>query len=219
VSSIFDELHHLMRQMGGQGGSQSHVYGHISSYDPATHRIKAIIPSYMDSEEGAPRETGWMPLGSPMVGGGFGLQLAPSGGATSANPTGGEQVLISVLDGNQGIIAVPVMFFTNSMAPPSGQLTTPVQTGEAVLRHSSGSFLRFHANGDVEIQSPGVASIMASAVKLGAALTDTLHTLCTQIFYSWAVSHVHTSASPGTPTSAPTTTPAAGSLTTNLTAE
>ncbi len=227
---MLDELAHLVRQAGGQQlvGYRPGVYGHIATYDAATHKVRCIIPSLRDADN-APVITPWLNLGSMWVGAGWGMQFAPLGGASVGNPTAGEQVQIVLADRERGVMAVPALYFTDAMLPPGG-----LSAGEAVLRHRTGTFLKFHASGDVEanaqgnvvvtatgnatVTAGGTAAVVAPAVKLCKVLADALQSLCTAAFATWAEGHVHADPQGGT-TGVPTTAPPANALTSVLTAE
>lgn len=143
-----DELLHTIKLSAQQGVGQIRgvLYGHISVYDPGEHRVKCIIPS-MTGSGGNPVQTPWMPLGSIWVGDGWGIQMAPKGGANFANPTDGERVRILIFDRNYGAAAVAEFDFTQKQLPPDQTL----KAGEFLAMHESGSFLKFTKDGDVEI--------------------------------------------------------------------
>lgn len=155
---MYDELAHLLKQQAAMqtGDFRPLVWGHISSYDPATSRVKAIIPSLRDGDT-SPTETGWMPLMSASVGAGFGLQIAPFGGATLESPTAGEQCLVGLFGGLRGVASTTAvclgMTFNAPNQPPDEELSPPLQPGEVVLRQKSGTFIRLSANGDLEVVS------------------------------------------------------------------
>ena len=90
------EIGHLIKQIVAQTVIDQHTFrfGYISNYDPATHRVRCLIPSMRD-DDGTPNLSPWMPLGSPFVGAnGAGIQWVPKASATVENPTGGEQCMI-----------------------------------------------------------------------------------------------------------------------------
>jgi hypothetical protein len=153
-----DEFLHLIKQAAAQqtGDYRPFVYGHIASYDPKLHRIKAIVPSLRD-ENDQPVLTPWMPLGSLMVGSGFGVQFAPVGGATYEKPTDGEQVTIHIIDQDQGVSLSAHLAFNQVMAPPF----TDLKPGEAAIKVKSGSYLKMTANGDIEANTQGKTLINA----------------------------------------------------------
>lgn len=154
-----DQLAHLLKQFAGQQmiDFRPLVYGHIAQYDPNLHRIRAIIPSLRDDDP-APVLSPWMPLGSMMVGAGWGIQVAPVGGATIEQPTAGEQVLIGLFDRQRGVCACLGMTFNGVQQPPSTVLGTPLLPGEMVLFNQSGTFIRTHNNGDLETVAMGDVS-------------------------------------------------------------
>lgn len=84
-------------------------------------------------------ETGWLPVGSTLVGAGWGL-LTP--------PSLGDQVLVHFLDGNLQAGVVGVRFYSAKSAPMGGS-----KPGEFLLVHASGSRLRFLENGNVELET------------------------------------------------------------------
>jgi len=222
-----EQVFHQVKQLAAQQDIDQRffVFGHVAQYDASRHMVQVIVPSWRDGQ-GRPAQTGWIQLGSPGVGAGFGLQIAPFGGATFANPTAGEQVLVELVDRVRGVAVSATLFYSNAMLPPSTALATPLAAGEAVLRHQSGSFVRLYANGDVEINAAGnltatvagTASIVAPLVQLTKALSDTLQKLCTAAFASWAENHVHSDPQGGV-TGVPTTAPPSNGLTSVLMAE
>lgn len=245
-----DQFAHLVKQAAAQqtGGDVFFRYGHVASYDPVTHRVRVVVPTWRD-ENGDAVLTGPLPLASIAVGSFVGLQVAPVGGATLTNPTGGEQVGLQLLDRNRGVLAVPALFWTDAMLPPSGQIAGGLLPGEALMRHATGTLWRMHANGDYEVITAGktivtatgdvtvttqanatvtatgsavitaaAATIVAGTIKLCAALADTLQSLCTAAFATWAEGHVHADPQGGF-TGAPTTTPPSNALTSIVTAE
>lgn len=166
-----DEFVHMLKMAANQASDVTPFrYGHISSYDPTTHRVRCIIPSMTD-QDGNPMLSGWMPMGTMSAGGGYGVQVIYKGGATAQNPTAGEQVLIAVFDRQRGVAAVPCMFFGGGLVPPNGDLpqqsdgfassasvgapgdiiisAPPAQAGGA------NSVIRLRQNGDIEIWAAG----------------------------------------------------------------
>jgi hypothetical protein len=146
-----DELTHQIKHAAAQqeGPWRPSLYGHVASYDPATHRVRLVIPS-LDDGDGNYVLTGWMPLGTMMAGAGWGVQIAPLGGATIANPTGGELCRVSLIERNYGAAVCAEMVFNQVNTPPF----TDLQGGEMGIKALSGSFLRFHASGQVELNLP-----------------------------------------------------------------
>ena len=175
---IGDELGHLIRQLAGQQDIEFRplAYAHIASYDASTHRIRVIVPSLRDDDP-APTLSGWIPMVAGQVGNGYGVQSAPFGGATVANPTGGEQVILGLFDKMHGVVACLGQTFNGVSLPPATALSAPVLPGETVIFNKAGSFVRLHANGDVEVNTKGktlvnavgdVNIVTAGNVNLGA---------------------------------------------------
>lgn len=146
-----DELAHQIKHTSQQQSEDygPFVYGHISSYDPVTHRVRCILPSMRD-EGGNAILTGWMPLGTSMAGASIGFQYAPLGGATVQNPTAGELVKISRFDRTLGVGHIDGFMFNQVSAPPF----TGMQPGELGIK-ANGSFFYLHHNGDIELNAQG----------------------------------------------------------------
>lgn len=177
-----DEFGHLIRQFAGQQQSDFRplVYGHIANYDATLHRIQAIIPSFRDDDP-APVLSPWMSLGSLMAGNGWGLQIAPLGGATLENPTAGEQVIIGLFNHSNGGTPAAVMSVSwNESTPAPGSLAGGLAAGEAVLRHSSGTYFKLAANGDLiensahDIVQTATHDVAISAVDISIHATGTV---------------------------------------------
>ncbi len=220
-----DELSHIIKQHVAQAmvDQKAFIYGHIANYDPVAHKVRLILPSLRD-ENGRAILTPWMPFGTTGAGQGGGFQYHPFTGATAANPTAGEQCMVMLLDKNQGVAAASVLFYGPGDATPASGLpagAAPFAAGEYLLGQKSGSFVRLHASGDVEVYAIGKAIVTAlgsvvinaPAVMLGA-LGQTLYTLCNKLFFQWANGHTHKDNGAGPPV----TPPPADGLTTTTTA-
>lgn len=105
--------------------------GVVDSYDPSTYAVKVRI-----QPEGA--ITGWMPLDSPWVGNQWGI-FAP--------PSIGDQVVVTCLEDDPSVGYVSARTFNDEDRPLS------VQSGEFWLVHKSGSLLKFHNDGSVDVVS------------------------------------------------------------------
>lgn len=169
------ESMHLDLQMAAQQVQNLtfFVMAHVSSYDPGTHRIKAIIPTFTDSESGQYMETGWIQLGTLWAGNGFGLQIAPYGGANvnditgqnnaDGKPVNPEQIVLMIISQDNTLTVGGVLTFNSVDVPPgTGQplmddfgnpLRLQLSSGEAIMRHSSGSYLLFRNDGSININS------------------------------------------------------------------
>lgn len=166
-----DEFGHMIRHLATQGGDLTPFrYGHIASYDATQHRVRCIIPSMTD-QDGTPLLSGWMPMGTLSAGSGFGIQAVYQGGASVANPTAGEQVLIGVFDRQRGVAAVPCIFYHANSKPPATNLPTTedgyasnasaVQPGDLIISAppqqagGANSFVRLRQSGVIEVWSAG----------------------------------------------------------------
>lgn len=215
-----DQIAHLIKQLGGQQDrDQRHfVFAHIANYDPTTHSVRCIIPSWRDEDSGTPVVTPWIPLGTPSAGGML-VQFAPKTGATVQNPTAGELVVIQLFDRARGTAAVASQLFTNAIQPPSGLLDNPLKGGEGVIYHAdSGTYIRFLQRGDLEIKTTGrttvsaqqdvvvttqanatvsatgsssVVSVTATSIQLAGTAGDTLHSLVMDTFQATYNGHTH----------------------------
>lgn len=115
--------------------------GTVSGYDPSTYMVKVQL-----QPEGI--ETGWLPLGSPAVGNQFGIFAAPAIG---------DQVEVQFPDGDLSSGVVSARFYSDVARPLN------VPSGEIWIVHKSGSFLKFHADGSIEINAAAGASYTATA--------------------------------------------------------
>lgn len=105
--------------------------GTVSGYDPNTYMVKVQL-----QPEGV--ETGWLPLGSPFVGSGFGIAVGPAIG---------DQVEVQFPDGDLSSGVVSMRFYSDAARPPA------VPSGEVWIVHSSGSLLKLHNDGSIEINA------------------------------------------------------------------
>lgn len=103
--------------------------GEVTGVNPATYTAKVRI-----QPDGF--ETGWLPIGSDAVGDGWGI---------FALPAPGDLVQVT-FQGDWDAGVVTTRFFNRKNRPTAG-----LAAGEFLLEHKSGSRLRFHANGDVQL--------------------------------------------------------------------
>lgn len=146
-------------------------YGHVSSYDPKKGAVKLLIPMLRD-ENDEPVETNWVQLGSMMVGDKWGIQWAPKAGATKDEPEKGEQCRVTVIERSNGLFSVEnFSFHDNKYEPPGGgkgadeegneqeedeedkEGDNKLKPGELIVKHESGSFVKFYEDGNVQIYS------------------------------------------------------------------
>ena len=167
--------------------------GIVTNFDPI--KFRAMV-TYQPS--GAP--SGWLSITSQWVGAGWGI-LAP----LQLN----DQVLVLAEDGDSGNGVIVARYYSEIDTPPQG-----VGAGELWLIHQTGSKINLKADGSINITSTVAVNLVAPAVNLCAALTDTLRGFCTSLFASWVAGHVHSNGNGGGNTGVPTTTAPAGSVTT-----
>lgn len=178
------------------------VYGHIATYDPKTHRVRLVLPSVRD-EDDVPVLTGWMPLGSPAAGNGWGFQIAPMGGATVENPTGGELCSVQRVDRQIGVQVCASMVWNQVNVPPF----TDLMPGEVGLMSQGGSSIRLkeditinstgkvvvNSTGDITLAAMGNLAITAVATTIGA-MGGAVRKLVTDALVTAYNTHTH----PGT---------------------
>lgn len=116
----------------------------VSSYNPSTHSVKVTFQGVGDSDV---IETGWLPLGAVGVGNGFGVMTAPNIG---------DMVMIGFTDGSNAAPKVVGRFFSNVNVPPV------VPAGETWIVHKSGSFMKFHNDGSIEVKAAAGATYTAT---------------------------------------------------------
>ncbi len=136
-------------QLANSSRAETRV-GIVSAYNPADYCAKVQL-----QPEGT--ETGWLPVLSPWIGEGWGLFCPPSIG---------DQVQVEFQEGSAEAGFVVGRFFSNAQRP------LPVSSGEFWLVHQTGSALKFHNDGTVEVES---ASNMTATVggNLTANVTGT----------------------------------------------
>lgn len=106
--------------------------GEISSYDPNRYQAKCLVYPEM-------HETGWLAIGTKMVGSGYGMLIGP---------TQGDMVLIHFVDGDYNMGIIGDSFFTTLMPPPVG-----IQSGEVLIFHSSGTYFKIPNSGDLDLKT------------------------------------------------------------------
>ncbi|MDW9244480.1 phage-related baseplate assembly family protein [Burkholderia cepacia] len=124
-----------------QGEKTGNRVGEITAYDPNKYAVK--VKMWPDTQE----SLGWIPLASPWIGNGWGLVGGPSIG---------DQVKIAFDREDQDAGVVVGRMFNDVDQPPA------VPSGEFWIVHKSGSLVKFHNDGTVEITA-------ASTMKYTAA--------------------------------------------------
>ena len=113
--------------------------GLVSSYDPVNYCVKVrLMPE--------DAETGWLPIVSPWVGNGWGM-FSP--------PTPGDMIEVQFQEDAIDAGFACMRFFNDSDRPLN------VPSGEFWLVHKSGSFLKFHNDGTVELNAAGTLTSTA----------------------------------------------------------
>lgn len=115
-------------QQASQGRAETR-HGTITGYDPSTYAVKVQL-----QPDGT--LTGWIPLKSAWVGNGWGM-FAP--------PSIGDAVEVDFQEDDAGVGSVGLRFYNDVDRP----LACP--SGEFWLVHKSGSLLKFHNDGSVEL--------------------------------------------------------------------
>jgi len=133
--------------------------GLVSSYDPNKHSAKILWqPDGIESD--------WMPVGAVGVGAGFGVLCAPNLG---------DMVLVEFSEGSSNAPKIVGRYFSNINVPPS------VPSGETWIVHKSGSVLKFHNSGVVELVTAAdlnatVGGNLNATVSGAASYTASSHT-------------------------------------------
>ncbi|OQS42344.1 phage baseplate assembly protein V [Chromobacterium haemolyticum] len=114
--------------------------GTISSYDPNNYAVKVEI-----QPDGF--ITGWVQLDAAGVGNGWGIAVGPQiGDEVTVSFEGGDFQLASVVSRHYNDVNMPI-------GPPAGEIW---------IKHSSGSLLKFHNNGSIEVVAPATISYTAA---------------------------------------------------------
>jgi phage baseplate assembly protein gpV len=129
-------MQHLLnsQKAAAQQASQARAstrQGIVTSYDPNAYAIKVTLqPDNV--------LTGWIPLKSAWVGNSWGLFCPPSIG---------DAVEVDFQEDDGGVGSAGLRFFNDSDRP------MPCPSGEFWLVHKSGSLLKFHNDGSVELHT------------------------------------------------------------------
>ena len=126
--------------------------GHVVAYDPTTNQVQCVIPAFpvINPQTGAMTGeysiTPWMQVGTPWVGNGWGMQVSPEVG-DAAPPWSGTQCAICIVNEETSASFVANFLYTQQAVPPDSSLVA----GEAILKHKSGTYLKFHDSGEMEV--------------------------------------------------------------------
>ncbi len=125
-------LNSMRMQAQLQAGNRATVkLGLVDAYDPNNYAVKVNLqPENVI--------TGWLPLASPWIGNGWGLHAPPSIG---------DMIEVQFQEGDIEAGFACQRFYNDSDRP------LPCPSGEFWLVHQSGSLLKFHNDGSVELTS------------------------------------------------------------------
>ena len=163
------EFNHLALQNAREaaGTNVFTLVGQVSGVDPTTNRIKVVFPDWTNDNM-TYLESGWIPLGTPVAGNQYGIQLLPFGQATVNDPLAlknsqngntpmSEQALVHVLGTKRGLYIQSAQMFNQVDIPPSGYQddisNVKAANGEWLLKHSTGAYLYFSNDNLVELVS------------------------------------------------------------------
>jgi len=142
----YDELLHLIVHAAArqQGDKRMTFYGHIVAYDAKNHCVKVQIPTLAVDESSPGVVTGWIPLGSHMVGNDWGAQFAPeadASGIQTTTPTGTPcEIQLNEQDGAATIVALR---YTDKHRAPFPNMVA----GEFALKSKAGSYIYYFKDG------------------------------------------------------------------------
>jgi phage baseplate assembly protein gpV len=143
---VIGQLTNALRLHQGDGSSAPRK-GTISGYDPSSHSVKVTV-----QPEGF--DTGWIQLSALGVGNGWGVLTGPQLG---------DEVGVSFDGGDLNLGHVTGRYFSDTNPPPA------VPSGETWIIHRSGSLLKFHNDGSIEIEaSSGITALSPSNITLTA---------------------------------------------------
>lgn len=115
-----DALVHALKQIARDevGPIIASTWGYVAAYDADNNLIQAVLPTFREMGQVGlqPAVTDWIQLGTPTTLGQFTPQAV---NATPANPTGGDQVLITIMSSQTGI-SVAACCFNNNSFPCGG---------------------------------------------------------------------------------------------------
>ena len=132
--------------------------GRVTSYDASTYRVKVRL----QPEDETGWESAWLPVATSWAGAGWGLFAPPEIGST---------VAIHFVNGNWDAGYVSLGINNRSFPPLQG-----VQQQEFVLRHHTGSQLKFSANGNVTLQVEGDLGVTVTGGITSSESTGWTHT-------------------------------------------
>lgn len=147
------EIHHLGLHTN-QERNQDLVFSvaaHVSQVDPTTNKIKLVFPTWTNDDQ-TYVESNWIPLGTPMAGQQYGMQILPFGGATVTDPdginqnkvVGAEQVIVHIVGRKRALYVAGIQMFNQVDVPPSGyqdKSGVKANVGEWLFKHATGNYI------------------------------------------------------------------------------
>lgn len=176
MSDSYQDLVAIIRQIVIEvlADMELNAPGHLIEYDVDSNMARVLLPTRRavdDNGEEQVMETGWLQMPGHHVGDGFGDQYCWKGGATKDEPEKGEQVKVDFYHRESGMAKVSSASYNDKMKPPGANQdsgsggdqgaesdtdgTQQLQPGERIIKHESGSFVKFYENGDVRVTSVG----------------------------------------------------------------
>lgn len=210
-----EKLLNVMKLQADMGRRSSSMrIGLVSSYDPNNYSAKVMF-----QPEGI--ESGWLPISAEWVGNGWGLFMPPS-----IN----DMVLVESLENDFEAGIITKRLYNDNDRPlavtggemwavhKSGSFIKMTNDGKTTVQDKAGSSVVLNGDGTGQATFSGALTIKAAAIKLqngGTALLNLLNSL----FSTWASTHTHTCASPGSQSAPPTVPPPSNTQTTIVQAE
>lgn len=163
---IVQTIRHVMKDL------RPGAIGHVIDYDPTIHAIRVAAPGYpvVDSQgnlTGEFGQTGWMQLGTLE-----GHQTAPHVG--DASTLTGDQYYLFIIERAEGTAIVVSKTYNDKELPPFQDLL-PGEWG--YKNRDSGSWMRFHKNGDSEHQIQGKITLKQVVKNLSVVLDPTSNSI------------------------------------------
>lgn len=150
MTAAAEQNHMRLQALMAQGLFSPPRAGLVSSYDPDRYAVKVKL----QPEE---TETGWLPIVTAMAGNGFGVYFGPEID---------DQAVVAFLEGSVET-GVCLGFLPSDIdRPPS------VPSGEGLVRHKDGAFLRFLPGAVVDLEAAGGFNVTANT-KITGDLTVT----------------------------------------------
>ncbi len=143
-----DELTNHIRRIAQEVVGRSQFKGTLvcTAYNPKTHAVKGIIQPHGI-------ESNWMPIAALHVGNGFGILVGPTVG--DPQKLDGQQFDIHMDGGDPDTMVAHHRQFSTPETPPQ------VQSGEMLLQHQAGHYLKWAQDGSVTIYHAAAGGTMA----------------------------------------------------------